>query len=182
MTHRTTDQGLRFIVCREAVVLQAYLDDTKGGDHYSIGPGSQMFHRLGEASRPVAKGDRCTIEEALYMARINCDERDRTLNNWLTTQIDPNQFDGVGSLFYQRGSKAAQAVIAWYNQHEPMWAAEEYIKWASGQDGKKTRGHMHRRIEEMAVAALGYYGDLTHFLLFDTDQPRGKTGTLTPFP
>jgi GH24 family phage-related lysozyme (muramidase) len=172
---RTSWDGFRSICTWEALVRVAYYDDSQHQipPRYAIGFGSQD---------PMPQpGDTITVAEAFARMRVHVENTDRQLAKDLEVGITQWQWDAVASLYYQRGTKALNAVVEHFNAGQPFLAVAEFVNWNSGQSGVKTAGHTARRVCEMMIAERGYYGDLSHYKYFD-DDPRKTAPVLRPFP
>jgi lysozyme len=173
---QTSWMGIKQIAQREACVLVAYPDDTTGGNKCSLGFGSQTGN-----PKP---GDTITIEDAFIRLKADIAARDIVIAKCLTRPVTQGEWDALASLYFQAGTEAMKAVAVIYNATPAAistLAALEFAKWGYGANGLPTAGHAKRRIREMAMAALGDYGILLTFLVFD-GNPRLVPPRAVPFP
>src|SRR5215203_5906694 len=179
---RTSLEGMKFIVGREALVTVAHADGMHksgplaGQPKLSIGFGSQ--------DPPPKEGDVISIDEAFERLQKNLDTRDETINKLLTVEVKQQEFDAVSSLFYQNGSASLKHVTSLFNEGKPIRAVWAFTEYPFGEDKVFSDGIAKRRAREMSMAFDGVYLDSEAFLYFD-GQPRGPDKVAPrwmPFP
>jgi lysozyme len=120
-----SDKGIGFIQRREALRLQAYLDEA---DIPSIGFGSTMY--LNGAK--VKMGDTITEEEALNLLMHDIAHRVMCLNGWISGTLAQYQFDAICSFVYNVGLEAfkASTMLKKINAgFDKQSVAAEFDKW-----------------------------------------------------
>ncbi len=179
---QTSWNGIKFICCREALVLVAYHD----GDNeitsqdgikiltprWSYGFGNQTH----ENGTPVKEGDTITIEDAFARVRAHVVANDKVLNNLISVPLEQHQWDAVASLAYQARMDATRDVCNAFNNLPPELAALTMARWPYGKAGLAKR-----RAREINMAIFANYGDISHYKLYRGD-PKLVLPELTIFP
>ncbi len=155
----------------EAFVEVAYLDDTMGSDHYSLGFGF-----------PGVKGETITLEAAWIRLKANVEEREPKVAAALTKAVSPQVFDALMSLYYQAGSEALAGVATWYNKGDLENGALEFRKWNFGRNKLPTVGHTIRRGLEALIAAAGYYDNKSYWYFYGDPHDIQTKRELRTFP
>ena len=135
-----SEKGIQFIKSREALRLQAYLDD---GGVPTIGYG----HTKG-----VKLGDTCTFAEALGFLNQDLSPVIAALNQDIVAPVNQNQFDALTALTFNIGIHAFHnsTLLRLLNDHNYAQAALEFPKW-DHDNGKVVPGLLARRLMEKAI-------------------------------
>jgi GH24 family phage-related lysozyme (muramidase) len=180
--------GFRFGCCREARSSVAYADGI--GKHADGTEYQKYSWGFGSQEPPPILGQRLPEIEAFRIMKAHYDRNDVTIARALEpclregSNLPPlmqQHWDAIASLFYQRGSRALEAVAAHFNEGERSRAMMEFANWNSGQDGVPTEGHSNRRALEIKLGTHGDYDDISRYKFFD-GPPKTTPVQWLPFP
>lgn len=165
--------ALKFILQREALVLESYQDGWKDKARtipkYSIG--------VGTSDPDLKPGDKIEVHEALARFKDGVGERAKYISKLLKVPIKQNQFDALLSLYYQGGNLKLRPVIKLINDGKMNQAARKFSdpKMATDEHGAYSEGLVKRRFKERLIFEFGSYGPLSEAKLY-----RGHPRTTKP--
>jgi GH24 family phage-related lysozyme (muramidase) len=166
MIRQATPLGILTKMSFEALVLEAYPDDSKrkhlpvAEQRHSVGFGSQ---------RPeVVPGFRLTREQAFAWVQSDIESREAIINRQLDKHgivlQKPHEFDALLILFYQAGTDNLENVLKVISKPRTpkVWLAEVAHTWIDQDKNAADEdldGLLLRRIAELNIFARGKYGD-----------------------
>ncbi len=161
--------GIKFTICREAIVTVAYKDGffPDGSRRYSIGGGT------------LAAGPDEVVEPEEAIRRVILHYREEVqpqINKNLKADISQDQYNALASLTYQAGNVAMRSIVALFNTVHPTLALIAFGLWGRGNPGLSAR-----RIREMIMGLDGYYGDVSQYKLY-RGPPHETQYEWTAFP
>jgi lysozyme len=135
-------RGYSLIKKLEGFRTDGYLDT---GGVWTIGYGTIKY----PDGRAVAKGDKCTEEQASQWLINDCRWVDACLDRYVTVRITQNQFDALASFVYNVGETqfTKSTMLRLINANQGRAAAEQFDRWVFDA-GHKIPGLMNRRQAE----------------------------------
>jgi lysozyme len=152
MSKEISDMGLNFIQCWETLRLTKYLDEaglwTIGWGHL-IKPGEQFPETI-------------TLAMATEILLHDLRDAEGAVNNLVTVQLSPCQYDALVSLVFNIGSPQfkTSTILRLLNSGEYDKAAEQFKRWNKVRKNGKlavSNGLTRRRDQERTMFLKGVY-------------------------